>query len=162
MGCGKRALCRKQQAPPIALVWCKSPLKECSRPSLSRRSSSLPKHLRNVGKEEKMSTEGPPRISSFRRKSDLCHQGNTEKRGVRYPLVVSQAAKHELCTQSAVLWVSLTWSIDMDTKKDPNESLELASWCGHTLLQSEHDVLRSAHAENKDHLCLYTIVAKIK
>ena len=63
---------------------------------------------------------------------------------------------------SQLLWVSLTGSIDMETKEDQNESLELASWCVHILLQSEHDVLRSAHAENKDHLCLYTTEAKIK
>ena len=59
MGCGKRALCRKQQAPPIALVRCKSPSKKCSRPSLSSPPSSLPKHLRNVGKEEEVSTKDP-------------------------------------------------------------------------------------------------------
>ena len=64
-------------------------------------------------------------------------------------------------TLSQLLWVLLTGSIDMETKKDPNTSLELISLYGHTLLQSEHDELRSAHAENKDHLCLYTTVAKI-
>ncbi len=60
------------------------------------------------------------------------------------------------------MWVSLTSYIDMDNKEDPNASLELASWYGHTLLQSEHDVPRRAHAENKDHLRLYTTVTKTK
>ncbi len=50
----------------------------------------------------------------------------------------------------------------METKKDPNASLELASWYGHTLLQSEHAVPMGAYAEYKDHLCLYTTVAKTK
>ena len=59
VGCGKRALCRKQQAPPIALVQCNSRSKECSRPSLSSQPSSLPKHSKNVGKEEEVSTKDP-------------------------------------------------------------------------------------------------------
>ena len=45
--------------PQIALVQCNSPSKECSRPSLSSRPSSLPKHSRNVGKEEEVSTKDP-------------------------------------------------------------------------------------------------------
>ena len=55
----KESLCRKHQASPIALVRCKSPFKECLRPSLSIRPSSLPKHSKNVGKEEEVSTKDP-------------------------------------------------------------------------------------------------------
>ena len=59
MGCGKRALCREQQALPIALVQCNSPSKECSKPSLSSWPSSLPKHMGNVIQEEEVSTKDP-------------------------------------------------------------------------------------------------------
>ena len=104
MGCGKRALCRKQQAPPIALVRCNSPSKECSRPSLSSRPSSLPKHSRNVGKEEEVSTKDPQEFPHSGGRVIHATKATLKKRGVRwYPLVVSQAAKHELCTQSAVV-----------------------------------------------------------
>ncbi len=65
-------------------------------------------------------------------------------------------------TLGQVLWVLLTGSINVDMKKDPNTSLELASWYEHTIWQSEHVVPKGAHAENKDHLCLYTTVAKTK
>ena len=58
-GVWKESLCRKHQASPIALVRCKSPFKECLRPSLRIRPPSLPKHSSNVGKEEEVSTKDP-------------------------------------------------------------------------------------------------------
>ncbi len=104
MGCGKRAFCRKQQAPAIALVQCNSPSKECSRLSLSSRPSSSPKHLRNVGKEEEVSTKDP---------QELLHSGGrvihaikaTLKTGEqdKTPLQSVETAVYELYTQSAVM-----------------------------------------------------------
>ncbi len=77
------------------------------------------------------------------------------------PLWSVKAAKHELCTQSAV--VSFTHRFHWHgNQRRPEKSLELASWFGHTLLQSEHVVPMGAHAGNKDHLCLHTTVAKTK
>ena len=104
MGCEKRAWCRKQQAPPIALVQCNSPSKECSRPSLSSQPSSLPNHSRNVGKEEEVSTKDPQEFPHSGGRVIHAAKASLKKRGVRrYPLVVSQAAKHEPCSQSAVV-----------------------------------------------------------
>ena len=104
MGYGKRALFRKQQAPPIALVRCKSPSKECLRPSLSIRPSSLPKHSSNVGKEEEVSTKDPQEFPHLGGRVKHATKATLKKKGVRrYPLVVSQAAKHEQCSQSAVV-----------------------------------------------------------
>ena len=160
MGCGKRALCREQQAPLIALVWCNSPSKECLSPSLSIWPSSLPKHSGNVSTEEEVSICFP---------QEFPHAGGREIRATRAtlkkrewdntPLKSVKTVVYELYTQPAV--VSFTHRFHQHgNKKDPNTSLELASWYGHTLLQSEHVVPRSAHAKNKDHLCLYTTVAK--
>ena len=94
MGCGKRALCRKQQASPIALVRCNSPSKECSRPSLSSQPSSLPKHSKNVGKEEEVSTKDPQEFPHSGGRVIHATKASLKKRGVRpYPLVAIQSSK---------------------------------------------------------------------
>ncbi len=151
-GGGKRAWCRKQQSPPIALVQCNSPSKECSRPSLSLWPSSLPKHSKNVGKEEEASTKDPQEFPHSGGRVIHATKAILKKGSEMIPPCSHSKQQNMSYTLSQLLWVLLTGSIDMDTKEDPNESLELASWCGHTLLQSEHDVLRSAHAEKKNHI----------
>ena len=94
MGYGKRALSRKQQAPSIALVRCNSPSKECSRPSLSSWPSSLPKHSRNVGKEEEVSTKDPQEFPHLGGRVIHATKATLKKRGVRrYPLVVRQSSR---------------------------------------------------------------------
>ena len=103
MGCGKRALRKKQQASPIALVWCNSPSKECSSPSLSSRPSSLPKHLRNVGKEKEVSTKDPQEFPHSGGRVIHAIEATLKKRGVRwYPLAVKTAV-YELYTRAAVV-----------------------------------------------------------
>ena len=117
MGCGKRALQREQQTPLISLVWCNSSFNKCIRYSLSIWPSSLPEHSGNVSKEEEASIR-TPRISSFRRKSDSCHQGNTEEKGSETIPPWSQSRQwiKGLGTQQ-LSWVSLTGSIDMEKRK---------------------------------------------
>jgi hypothetical protein len=124
MGCGKRALCRKQQAPPIALLRCKSPSKECLRPSLSIRPSSLPKHLKNVGGEEEVSTKDPQEFS---------HSGGrvihaieaTLKKGEWDDTPLQSRQRCMSYTLSQLLWVLLTGSIDMETREDPRNHWNL-------------------------------------
>ena len=162
MGCGKRALCRKQQLPLMALVWCNSLSKECLSPSLSIWSSSFLEYLGNVSKEEEVSIWTPKNFLIqeevwFMPPGQHWRQGEWDNT----PWKSVKTVVHELYTQPAVV-VSLTDSTDMEKRKDPHTSLELASWYRQTLLQSEHVVPMGEPAENKDHLCLYTAVAKTK
>ena len=161
MWCGKRSFCREEQAPLIALVWCNSPSKECLSPSLSIQPSSFPKNLGNVIQEEEVSIRNPHVPHSRGR---VIHVTKiTLKTGSETMPPCSQSRQQCMSyTLGQLSWVLLTRSIDMDMKKDPNTSLELVSWYGHTIWQSEHVVPKGAHAENKDHLCLYPTVAETK
>ena len=124
MGCGKRALCRKQQAPPIALVQCNSPSKECSRPSLSSQPSSVPKHLRNVGKEEEVSTKDPQEFPHLGGR--VIHASKaTQKKGEWDNTPLQSRQQRTSYTLGQLLWISLTGSIDMETKEVPNKSWNL-------------------------------------
>ena len=162
MGCGKRALCREQQASLVALVQCKSPSKECLRLSVSIRPSGLPQHLGMWVKRRRWAS-GTHKNFLIQEEEWFMPPGQywIKEDGDDTFLKSVKAVVYELYTQPAV--VSFTHrSHQHGKKKDPNTSLELASWYGQALWQSEHVVSMGAHAENKDHLCLYTTVAKIK
>ena len=104
MGCGKRAWCRKQQAPPIALVWCKNPSKECLRPSLSIRPSGLPKHLGMWVKRRRWAS-GTPKNFLIQEEEWFMPPRQHWKKGEwdDYPLKSVKTVVNELYTQSAVL-----------------------------------------------------------
>ena len=85
----------------------------------------MPKHLKNVGKEEEVSTKDPQEFPHSGGRVNHAIEATLKKRGVRYPLAVKTAV-YELRTQSAV--VSFTHMFHRHGKKrDLNKSLELAS-----------------------------------
>ena len=152
---GKKALCREQQAPPIALVWCNSPSKECLRPSLSIWPSSLPEHLGNVSKEEEVSIRNPknfliqeeewfmPPRQHWKKWSDMIPPCSQSKQGcMSYTL-------------SQLLWVLLTGSTDMETREDPRNHWNLPVDVG-TLSSRVSMMYSGVHMRKTKTTCVFT------